>query len=53
MTLLQSAGLPPAAQVELKKRAVRKAMPNLDPRVSAQIDAELAAMGTVMQNPAA
>lgn len=51
MLALQAAGLPPTAQAELKKRAIRKALPNIDPRVQAVIDRELASMP--MMAPAA
>lgn len=41
---LQTAGLPPTAQAELKKRALKKALPNLDSKTAALIDQEMARM---------
>jgi hypothetical protein len=46
MVSLQTMGLPPTAQTELKARIMRKALPNLDPKVQSKIDAEMQRMLT-------
>jgi hypothetical protein len=52
MLSLQTAGLPVAAQNELKSRAVKKALPNLDPSKAQEIDAALKAMSSSLNSRA-
>lgn len=47
MIALQAAGLPTSAQTELKRRVIRKALPNMGPARQAEINTELDQIGSM------